>query len=289
MRVVVRNKARRVATGFESTLLATDPVAAAAEPCDLVVELIGGEDCAADAIESALESGKAVVTANKALIASRGQAFEETASRARAALRYSAAVGGAVPMLELLRQCSADGGESDPVTGVRGIVNGTCNFVLDQLEHGMSFEDAVALAQASGFAEADPTSDLSGADSAAKLAILARVVNSHRPAGPPHYAGIDAATARRVRAARRSGNTLRLVATMSCTADRTESFVRLEELPASDWLADCRGEENAMEITHASGRTVRARGKGAGSAPTTASVMSDIYDLWRERAIALER
>lgn len=283
VRVVVRNKARRVAAGIDSAVLATDPLAAVAEPCDLVVELIGGNDAAGQAVETALAAGTPVVTANKALIATRGEYLESVASKARSMLRYCAAVGGAVPMIELVYQSVAGRLVSDPVVSLRGIVNGTCNFVLDQLERGASLADSVALAQASGFAEADPTSDLSGADAAAKLTILARILNGADSAMPVQFSGIDESTVLRVREAQSNGGRLRLVAALSHSPTGVEMRVGLEELPLGDWLAECSGEENGLEVCRASGHTLRMRGRGAGCAPTTTAVMADVYDLWRAR------
>jgi homoserine dehydrogenase len=279
-RIVVRHPARHVAAGIEAQLLRTDVMAAVAEPADLVVELLGGEEPAAAAIERALAIGRSVVTANKGLIAQRADWLAPAGRPHEAPIRYSAAVGGAVPMIEAVRRIVADPARAASITTIRGIVNGTCNFILEQLEQGSALEEAVALAQAKGFAEADPGSDLSGADAAAKLSILARLIQGRAPSRV-EYSGIDEFTAGRARQALAAGRRLRLVATLSAAASPTGLRVSLTELAQDEWLARFVGEENALEIGFVDGPRERLWGRGAGRYPTTVSVMADIYDVWR--------
>src|SRR5659263_211226 len=155
---------------FIDTSLLTDDLAALATSADLVIELIGGIEPARTLVLAALDSGASVVTANKALLATHGPELLEAAARSGADLYYEAAVAGAVPVVYALRESLA----GDTVTRVLGIVNGTTNFILDEMAtKGLSFDEALATAQELGYAEANPTADVDGLDAAAKAALLA--------------------------------------------------------------------------------------------------------------------
>ncbi|MBK7902546.1 MAG: homoserine dehydrogenase [Proteobacteria bacterium] len=279
-RIAVQHPAKHIAAGIDPMLLTRDVFAAIAEPADMVIELLGGHQPAASAIEGALAAGRIVVTANKELIASTVEHFEAVASRSGGGLRYSASVGGAVPMIEAVARVQLGTHEHNAVTSLRGVVNGTCNFILGELENGASLEDAVALAQAKGFAEQDPASDLSGADAAAKLRILARCVLGEE-APRVTFSGVDELTPNRARVARRAGRRLKLLAEFRRTSLKPVLTVSLAEITTDDWLADCNAECNALEIEMADGSLHRLFGLGAGRFPTTASVIADVYDAWR--------
>ncbi|MEM8961850.1 MAG: aspartate kinase, partial [Acidobacteriota bacterium] len=168
--ILVGNASRERESFVPTPLITDDPDRALAEPADLVIEVMGGLEPAAGLIERGLRKGASVVTANKELIADRGDHFSALAQAHGGEIRESAAVGGAVPMLETVRRIAT----RRDIHGLRGVVNGTCNYVLDRIAAGIPFADAVAEAQEAGFAEADPTADLSGADAARKLLLLAR-------------------------------------------------------------------------------------------------------------------
>lgn len=281
-RIAVRHPARHIAAGISPEILTTNAIAAAKQPADLVVELMAGDDPATLAIEHALAAGRPVVTANKAVVARHIGRLEAIAGAHGVAIRYSATVGGAVPMLEVARRIAADPARAAAVVSIRGIVNGTCNFVLEQLEQGSSLDDAIALARAKGFAEADPSSDLSGADAAAKLAILARLLLDIT-APRVEFSGIDEDTAVRARQVLGSGRRLRLLATLSKAVSAPRLRVSLAEVMADEWIAGFAGEENALEIEYGGRSREQVWGRGAGRYPTTVSVMADIYDAWRSR------
>ncbi len=272
-RVIIRDQAKHAALGVPPALLSTNPWDAVNVHSDLVIEVAGGLDPAADVIAAALLQGKQVVSANKAAVASRWEEFAPFlgADDRPAQLRIGAAVGGAVPMIEAVRR------HRGRILELRGIVNGTCNYVLDRLECGDSFADAVRAAQAAGFAEADPAADVTGADSAHKLLILARTaVPQGRAPARFRQQGIEHITARDVSAAGTRGRRLRLVARASFDIGETRCAVSPIELDANDWLAGARAEENRLELTLVDGERVRLKGPGAGRWPTTRAVMRDV-------------
>lgn len=265
-------------------LLSTDPWEAITQPADLVIETIGGLDPAGEIVHAALLRGRAVVTANKALIASR---WWEKLSRFAAGdaplLRFSAAAGGALPVIETVAAVARHCG----VQQVRAILNGTCNFILDALERGVDFQAAVAQAQASGFAEADPHDDLVGLDAARKLEIIARAAFGEAVPFELSVRGIVGVTASQAGLVREEGLTLKLVATCERIAGQVRGIVKLQELPAHDFLAGARAEENRVEIVARNGETVRLAGKGAGRRPTALSVLGDVHEYLRDRRAAL--
>ena len=170
-RVVVRDLAKHRDDGVPAERLATNLWVAINEPADLVIELIGGIEPAGDIVHAALLRGRAVITANKALLATRWDTFERYARAPQPRLRFSAAVGGSLPVLETVARLAAE----QTIERVRAVINGTCNFVLDELAQGATLVHAIALAQRHGFAEADPGVDLSGTDAAQKLSLIARL------------------------------------------------------------------------------------------------------------------
>lgn len=233
------------------------------QPADVVVELIGGTGLAARVIEASLKLGRHVVTANKAVIAAHGPRLETLARAHGVRLLYSASVGGAMPAIEAVQQ------RAGAVRALSGVLNGTCNFILGELERGTAFADAVTAAQRAGYAEADPTLDLDGTDAAQKLAILARTAFGHVPP-IARKTGILGLSPDAVQAARRRGHVIRLVA--SCTKDEAEVAPR--ELPLSHPLAGCAGAENRLLVDG-----TLLRGTGAGRWPTTEAVVADLLDL----------
>lgn len=244
--------------------LTTDAAGLVAGDCDVVVELIGGVDEALSLVRAALASGKDVVTANKRLLAENGDALRALAARTGARLLDSASVGGAVPALEAA-------GRED-VLAIAGVVNGTCNCVLEQLEAGRTLDQAVSEAQRLGFAEADPTLDLDGTDAADKLILLAERAWGVRPR--VQREGLESVEPERVREAWRRGRRLRLVASATPQGAR----VGLQELAADHPLAGLRGEENRVLLTTPAG-VVQLTGKGAGRWPTTEAVIADCWEL----------
>jgi homoserine dehydrogenase len=244
---------------------------------DVVVELIGGSDPAGDLVRTALDSGKPVVTANKLLLAS------DPRLESHPGLRYSAAVGGAVPALEAVRALA----EKSSIVSLSGVLNGTCNYILDRLAAGCSWERAIAEAQEHGFAEADPTADLSGSDTVCKLRLLARRAFPKIDAHYVSSTGIQTIDPAWVQAAVRQGGRARLIGTAKLLEGRVHLEVKPGLVEAAHPFAQIKNEENCLLIDtgHSDLQHVWT-GRGAGRWPTTAAVMADLFDLSREHRAA---
>ena len=277
--ILVRDRSRPRAIDVGTLLMESIEDVLASAP-DVVVELAGGTQPAADWIEASLASGCDVVTANKAVLAERGCALEARARRCGVRLLSSASVGGGLPALEQARRL----GRRDLVA-IEGVLNGTSNYVLERLAEGVAFDAAVRSAQAAGYAEADPTLDLDGTDAAQKIELLARAafgadVDLHWT----ERRGIGDLTPEAVCHAGANGRSLRLVATCQRTQAGVVLAVAPQTLHASDPLACTRDEDNALRFTFADGSEERLLGKGAGCWPTTESVLADLLDLARSHA-----
>jgi homoserine dehydrogenase len=276
--IAVRDPRRHYRSGVPPTLLSGDPWSAVASECEVVVEALGGCDPAASLVRWALSSGRDVVSANKELVATEGVGLARLAQETGSELRFSAAVGGAVPMLERVRLAAARG----RVISLEGVLNGTTNFVLDRLGEGESLGSAVAEAQRRGFAEADPACDLDGRDVLWKLQLLARVAFG-RELTPERVArtGIGDLDPGVVRAALAEGDTVRLVARCALSPSGREIDVRIgpERLSSQAFLAQTAGAENRLVIGLDDGSTIALCGKGAGRWPTAEAVLADLLDL----------
>jgi len=272
------------------TIVAADPASLVANAgVDAVVELIGGLEPAGRLVRAGLEAGKAVVTANKALLADAGPELEALARRTESPLRFEAAVAGGTPVLSALAEDLA----GMHVERIRGVVNGTTNWILDVMEHeGMSAAEALAAAQAAGYTEADPTLDTEGHDAAQKLVILGRLAFGQwiRPetvdrvaSEPPGHggAGISRVSAEEVRWAAAHGQRVRLVAEILSLAGAVEARVTPRFLPHDDPLAGAKGIMNVIEIEGPPHGRVVIGGPGAGGPATAAAVLSDLIRLAR--------
>ncbi len=255
---------------------------------DVVVEVIGGIEPARSLILAALESGASVVTANKALLAEDGSTVFEAATKAGRDVYFEAAVAGAIPIIRPLRESLA----GDNVRRVLGIVNGTTNYILDQMDTlGASFDDALEQAQSLGYAEADPTADVDGFDAAAKAAILASLAFHTRvTAADVHREGISDVSAGDVASARQMGCVVKLLA----ICDREQSAapnspdtvsVRVHPamIPRSHPLASVHGAYNAVFVESDAAGQLMFYGPGAGGAPTASAVLGDVVTVARNR------
>jgi homoserine dehydrogenase len=280
--VLVRHPDRHASEGgaaFTSSLddaLAGDP--------DLVIELLGGSDHPADVMLASLRRGAHVVTANKAAVARHYEALHASAKAAGGSLAYSAAVGGAVPVLELLGRLKPGPG----VVAIEGVMNGTANFLLSRMGEGWTLEEAVAKAQALGYAEADPAADVDGHDAADKLSILVREAFSVAlPPGRIFKQSLRDVTSGDAQAALARGKVLKQVARCRFGKDGVvKAEIRVEALPASHPLAAARDEENSFLVTDRDGVPHAVHGKGAGRWPSAAAVFADVMDLQRALASA---
>jgi homoserine dehydrogenase len=271
--IATRRPERHVARGVPAALLTRNPWTAIASDADVVVEALGGVEPAAELLLAALVDGKRAITANKAALAAHYASFAPYLGGRTPRLRAAAAVGGAVPVLETVAAHARDGG----IARVRGVVNGTCNYVLDRLADGVDLDAAIAEAQAAGYAEPDPTFDVSGHDAAHKLALIVATATGRAPAHVDVH-GLDATTAEAQRDAVAAGRRVKLVASW----DGADARVSLESLGADDPLVTARGEENVVEIERRDGRVVRVAGRGAGRAPTATAVVADLLDVIEE-------
>lgn len=254
--------------------LASDP------NVDLVVELIGGEDGPAKTlVEAALKAGKPVITANKALLAAHGLDLAALAEAAEVPLLFEAAVAGGIPAIRALR----DAVPGQKVSRVSGILNGTCNYILTRMEReGIAFDDVLADAQRLGYAEADPTFDVDGFDTAHKLAILTSLAfGTQIEASEIYVEGIRAITPEDMRAASELGYRIKLLGVAQATDSGIEQRVHPTMLPLDSTLAQVNGVLNAIAIdTDLLGEIVLS-GPGAGGDATAASVLADLQDLAR--------
>jgi homoserine dehydrogenase len=255
----------------------------------VVVELIGGVDQAFDLVRGALERGKHVVTANKALLAARGDEIFRLAREKGVDVYYEAAVCGGVPIIRTLREALA----SDRINALHGIVNGTTNFILTAMaEKGEPIATALAEAQRLGYAEADPTLDVSGGDAAQKLCVLAQLAFGAR-IDPQQVLteGIMHLTPEDFRWGREFGYALKLLAVARrCgpaegagpgAQDQLEARVHPAFIPAGSLLAGVRGAMNAVVLQSEALGPSMLYGQGAGAMPTGSAVVSDIIDLTR--------
>jgi len=269
----------------DRALLTDRPEEAVANGADVVVEVIGGIEPARSFLERAIESGKHVVTANKALLAESGADLFRRAAARHVRIGFEASVCGGIPIVRAL----SSGLAGNRIERICGIVNGTCNFILTRMaEEGISFAAALAEAQARGFAEADPSLDLDGVDAAQKLRILAELAFG-RPLGPGsvRVEGIRELEEEDLRAARELGFTLKHVAVARDLGDSLDLRVHPALLPPDHPLAHVRHENNAVLLKGDAVGEVIFHGKGAGAAPTASAVLSDILDLVRNGGAAL--
>ncbi|MCC6426326.1 MAG: aspartate-semialdehyde dehydrogenase [Phycisphaerales bacterium] len=282
-RIAVRDPARTRSQTISSDLLTGSALRAAqAGGDDVVVELLGGVDTAYHAVRAALSAGKHIVTANKALIAQHGTELRDLASRTGGSLRYSAAVGGAAPLVEAVQAIVRETGSNRLIDSVEGVINGTTSFILEQVTLGRTFAESVKLAQDKGFAEADPSTDLEGIDAAQKLAILAfHAFGECVDWREFQRTGISEATVQELLDQRRTDQVIRLVAAARRTPEGIVGSIEPRLLSAPNPLAALRGPENALVIRCSDGSTSTHRGTGAGRWPTAQSVLADLLELRR--------
>jgi homoserine dehydrogenase len=247
---------------------------------DIVVEVIGGTGIAAHLIEAALRAGKSVVTANKELIAARGAQLWSVANAAGVNLAMEASVAGGIPIHAVLREGIA----GDRVTGLYGILNGTSNFILTEIEKSNSaFEAVLAEAQRLGYAEADPSADVDGLDARSKLCILAALAFGEKLTPTDIYSeGIRRILPVDFRYAHQLKHTIRLLCSAQQTPDGLLLSVRPSLIPQSTILANVSGAYNAIWVKGAYGEDTFYYGRGAGPRPTGVAVVSDLMRVARE-------
>ena len=279
--ISARDKAKD--RGFDASAMKffDDPVAlAASEDIDLFVELIGGDEGAARvSVETALKHGKAVVTANKALLAKHGLALAALAEEKRVALAYEASVAGGIPIVKTLREGLA----GNSIERVYGILNGTCNYILSKMEtEELPFDVCLKEAQRLGYAEADPTFDIGGFDTAHKLAILATLAfGTEIDADAISVEGIERVTLADLRAADELGYRIKLLGVAQRTPHGVEQRVHPTMVRKTTSIAQVMGVTNAVTIDADAVHELTLVGPGAGGNATASAVVADIADIAR--------
>ncbi|SDD54825.1 homoserine dehydrogenase [Sanguibacter gelidistatuariae] len=263
--------------------LLTEDARALVERADIVIEVIGGIEPARTLLLHAIASGASVVTANKALLAEDGPTLYRAADEAGVDVYYEAAVAGAIPIVRPIRESLT----GDRIQRVLGIVNGTTNYVLDQMTtHGLAFDEAVAQAQELGYAEADPTADVEGFDAAAKAAILASLAFHTRVTiSDVQREGITKITADDVAWAKQTGHVIKLLAICEATEAGVSARVHPALVPLDHPLAGVRGAFNAVFIEAEAAGELMFYGRGAGGAPTASAVLGDVVSVARHRVL----
>jgi homoserine dehydrogenase len=279
-RVAVRDVGKDRSVPLAASVFTDDPADVVRDPAvDLVVEVMGGLEPARSLLLGAFEAGKPAVTANKELLAAGGKELFDAAAKAGVELLYEAAVGGGIPLIRPLREHLA----GDRILRFMGIVNGTTNYILTRMtEDGATLEDAVAEAQALGFAEQDPSADVGGFDAAAKAAILATIAYDVPVGSADVYReGIEAVSATDIRFARQLGYVVKLLAIAEAVDGEVSVRVYPAMIPADHPLASVRESFNAVFIEGERVGPLMLYGRGAGGDPTATSVVGDIIDISR--------
>jgi homoserine dehydrogenase len=246
------------------------------DEADLLVELIGGIEPAREYLLEAMRAGKDVVSANKQLLSQHGEELFETARERGVRLRFEAAVAGVVPVVRVLEESLS----ATPIDRVHGIVNGTTNFILTEMDHGSSYAEALEEAQRRGFAEADPSDDVSGRDAAAKMAILARLAFGT----PVHlnevrYEGIEHLHATDLEYARELGLGLKLIGTAERRGGGLSVRVHPAFLYSGHPLASVSGTFNAVTVESQTITEITMSGPGAGGVQTASAVLGDVVSV----------
>ena len=265
---------------FPEGVLVPDARRVVAEPgIDIIVEMIGGDTIAKELILKAIANGRHVVTANKALIAGHGNELFAAAAARKVDLYFEASVGGCMPIIKTLRESLA----GNRIASMTGILNGTCNYILSKItDEGSSFADALADAQKEGYAEADPTLDVEGYDTAHKITILSSIAY-----GMPvnlkdvYVEGISHITPVDIEYAGQFGYRIKLLAISKRHEGAVEVRVHPTMIPFGDMLSNVNGTLNAVTVTGDASGDILLYGRGAGMMPTASAVVGDLVDLAR--------
>lgn len=279
-RILARTPSKAEALGFTADeICSTMDEVLADESIALVAELMGGTTVAYECICRAMKSGRHVVTANKDVIALYSEELDQLSAENNVALFYEASVGGGIPLIGPLRQTLA----ANKIKTVYGILNGTTNYILTRMtKDGSSYQDALKGAQELGYAEADPTSDVKGADAARKIAILSSLAFHSRVTYPQvHHEGITNVTQTDIRFAKQQGYVPKLLAVTKEEEDGVSVYVRPALVPESHPLAAVNEAFNALYLIGDPVGKVMLYGQGAGGGPTASSVVGDIMEAGR--------
>ena len=265
---------------FKDGVLTTDPFEIVNDPnIDIVLEMIGGENIAKELILKSIDNGKHIVTANKALLASQGNILFKAAAAKGVTIAFEPSVAGCIPIIKTLRETLV----ANNIQSISGILNGTCNYILSKITgEGVSFESALAEAQAEGFAEADPTLDIEGFDTAHKLAILSSIAfGMEIDIKDIYIEGISRITPMDIEFADQYGYKIKLLAITKYTGESVEARVHPTMIPMSNPLSNVNGSLNAVTISGDAVGDMMLYGHGAGMMPTASAAISDVVDIAR--------
>ena len=285
VRVCSRNPEPAAARGLADIFTADWHDVVADPNVDLVIELIGGTTVAREVILGALAAGKNVVTANKAVMATYGEEVMSAAAAAGCEVAFEGSVGGGIPIISPLKHSLL----ANEFSSVMGIVNGTTNYMLTRMvEDNLSYEDALAEAQAKGFAEADPTADVDGFDAAAKIAILASIAfNSRVTLDDVSCEGIRNITTLDLETADDMGYVIKLLAIAHRRPEGIDVRVHPTMIPKTHQLATVNGVYNAIYVTGDAVGETMFFGEGAGSGPAASAVMGDVLEVARRMTLGI--
>ena len=275
--VAVRDTAKHQDRLADPSLLTTDTAAVVADPeVDIVVELIGGTDPALTLVRTALENGKPVITGNKELLAAHGPELYAVAAEHGVDLLFEAAVAGGIPLIRPLRESLV----GEDISRVMGIINGTTNYILTKMsQEGADYADALADAQALGYAEADPTADVEGYDAGAKAAIIASIVfGVDVRSSDVQHEGISSITAADIDTAKRLGYVIKALAVIERADGEVAVRVHPAMVPTGHPLANVNDSFNAVFVEGATVGDLMFYGRGAGGGPTASAVLGDLVD-----------
>jgi len=265
---------------FPEGVLTTDAQKVLTDPdIDMVIEMIGGDGIAKDFMLQAINNGKHIVTANKALLAAHGNELFAAAARNGVDLAFEASVGGCMPIIKSVRESLV----ANHIKSMTGILNGTCNYILSKIEdEGISFQEALAEAQRQGYAETDPTLDVEGTDTAHKIAILAALAYGMEINLKDVYTeGISRITPLDIEFAGQFGYRIKLLAISKFQNQRVEARVHPTMMPFKNLLTSINGTVNAITVSADAVDDILLYGRGAGMMPTASAVVSDIVDIAR--------
>ena len=265
---------------FDEGVMITDAYKVVDDPdIDIIIEMIGGEGIAKDLILRAFDNGKHVITANKALLASQGNALFKSAAENGVDLAFEAAVGGCMPIIKSLRESLV----GNHISSMTGILNGTCNYILSKItDDGSSYEAALAEAQSKGYAEADPTLDVEGIDTAHKISILgALAYGMEINLNDVYIEGISKITPLDIEYAGQFGYRIKLLAISKFRNGSVEARVHPTMIPFDNLLSKINGTVNAIMVSGDAVGDIMLYGRGAGMMPTASAVIGDAVDITR--------
>ncbi|MCG6909945.1 MAG: homoserine dehydrogenase [Deltaproteobacteria bacterium] len=265
---------------IDRRILTTDAARVVDDPgIDIVIEMIGGEGIAKELMLRAIDNGKQIVTANKALLAKHGNYIFKKAAKKGVDVAYEASVGGCMPIIKTVRESLV----GNRIQSISGILNGTCNYILSKItDEGGTFEDTLADAQANGYAEADPSLDVDGFDTAHKLAIMAALGYGMAINYDDIYIeGISKITPLDIEFAAQFGYRIKLLAISKLKEGMVEARIHPTMIPFDNILSNVNGTLNAVAVSGDAVGDILLSGHGAGMMPTASAVISDVVDLAR--------